>query len=97
MPPRTTATSVKPIAVVNPMFKLIFAMIAGAFFVALFTLIFFGYTVPDPMTKGQEWVMNICQYIVTGAFGALLGLLTGKTGDVSGLAPPQSNQTSSGS
>jgi hypothetical protein len=67
-----------PVVVSNPLFRLLLVINAALCCVSLGIMLVLAISAADPMTKAQDRLLNVCEYVFTTTAGAFVGLLGGR-------------------
>jgi hypothetical protein len=68
----------RPLAVTNPLFKLLLWFTLGICFASLVAVVALAFLAPDPMSKAQERALELSSYAFTTTLGAIVGLVGGR-------------------
>ncbi len=68
----------RPLAVSNPLFKLLLWFTLGICLASLVAVIALAFLAKDPMSKAQERALELSSYAFTTTLGAIVGLVGGR-------------------
>jgi hypothetical protein len=68
----------RPLAVSNPLFKLLLWFTLGICVASLVAVVTLAFLAKDPMSKAQERALELSSYAFTTTLGAIVGLVGGR-------------------